>query len=1349
MKMQMKWRFVPMVLALALLIVPQPASAAGPTLSIAMNVLGSQPILAGNPVTWGISWQCSSVDATPCMAARIDVTKPALTTSAGSAAGSPGFTTAAFVDAAGAHYVFIDPLPAGSSGTLQFQYNSVNLHTPDGTLLAPVATFSATNAGSVQASAGATISAATHLAITKRRLMTTEPPLDVDVTYEINVFDASIPNFANALPGTWSVANAVVRDSLPPGAVFVSATGAGSYDAATHSVTWPAIPEVATYEAFCNPNSSCLYVTLRYPSAIFSADNDATNPGDQVTNATIVTSKPFGTPNGADVTAQASVTHGFVAQPVVRGVFGKTVSNSGVRGNGEVGFLLRWQNLSSVPATFTGTDRLPCQAASPAGPLAPCLDPGIRLTRIAARAPVIGGLVSVNYTTNLGNVGTLSFTAPNVFKAPGVGDDIPRTFSPGEFVSHITTAGTLAGGFLQTLELIGIIAPNFPDDPATEADAMTNCAQGSFDFGVFGGPQGPFNSCGTLQVVPAKPALTYFKAGIGLGTIAPTEARTFLLSASNSGQAAWQPVITDLLPANLRYVPNTQTSGLIGGVAPAFVALDNYNGTGRQLLRWSWPGGQALNPRSGISISFQARVEPGTAPGTYTNESQFFDAAFTNNTSLTNICVFAREPDTGDLDGDGNANEFRCRAFVNYTVVQTASMVVTKEVRGSYDGDFMATPAIGLVDPGSLAAYRITLQNTGNLSLRNMVAYDILPFVGDTGVSGPQLGAARESQWQPVLAGPVTPPAGGTVEYSLSNNPCRGEVIEQGGALASGPAGCVNDWTAAPADFAAVRAIRIDMGATMPVGAESRSVIVPISAPLGVQGIAWNTIALASRRADTNDWLLPTELPKVGLVPPPELSISKDDGYTSAASGTLRTYTLTVRNNGHQSASGVAIDDTLPTNTSFVAASDGGSASAGHVTWPAFSLAGEASITRSVTIQVDPLLSLGVNAITNTVSVADDGANGPDPIPANNMASDTDQLAPPPDLAIVKDDGLTIVAPGQVVVYTLVISNTSTQDAASVAVADTLPANTSFVAASDGGSAAAGSVTWPAFSLAAGASATRTVTVRVDETLPAGIVSISNTATVADDGTGGVDPNPANNTASDVDVVSRVPAPSCQVYAVQDVGNSDTQFFTIDIPGNTIQALGPLQARRDIEALALNPVSGILYATGKGHSGKDLLIVDRQSGAVTRVGRIGFGDVDSLAFRPTDATLWGWARGAGVILINPATGAGKLVFHSTKDIQDLAWSGDGGALYAVAEEELYRYDPIRNRLTRVAKNLPGESEALAMPPDGLLAIGVDGSLSMYAYDINSKQVIPSKNVGVQPYDDVEGIAWPTSCGVTP
>ena len=80
-------------------------------------------------------------------------------------------------------------------------------------------------------------------------------------------------------------------------------------------------------------------------------------------------------------------------------------------------------------------------------------------------------------------------------------------------------------------------------------------------------------------------------------------------------------------------------------------------------------------------------------------------------------------------------------------------------------------------------------------------------------------------------------------------------------------------------------------------------------------------------------------------------------------------------------------------------------------------------------------------------------------------------------------------------------------------------------------------------------------------------------------------------------------------------------------------------------------------------------------------------------------------------------------------------------LYASSRKTLFAYNPNTNKLTQIAKNLPGPTEGLDMRPDGRLALGVHGSLTIYAYDVIAKQVVPAENI-LTPYNDVEGIAWP-------
>jgi len=255
------------------------------------------------------------------------------------------------------------------------------------------------------------------------------------------------------------------------------------------------------------------------------------------------------------------------------------------------------------------------------------------------------------------------------------------------------------------------------------------------------------------------------------------------------------------------------------------------------------------------------------------------------------------------------------------------------------------------------------------------------------------------------------------------------------------------------------------------------------------------------------------------LTATPDLQISKTDGQTVVTPGQLLTYTLTITNVGNQAATGVLVTDTLPANTSFVSASDSGAHLAGVVTWPAFTLAGgNASVSRTVTVQVNNPLAAGVTTITNTAVVADDGANGADPTPGNNNTSDVDTVNAAPDLVIVKDDGGASTAPGGVVTYTLIYTNVGNQNATGVVITDVVPANTSFTGAGwtcVPNTSAGSECTFNVGNLNAGASGAASFVVMVNASVPAGVTQINNTAFIRDDGANGADPTPSDNSDPD------------------------------------------------------------------------------------------------------------------------------------------------------------------------------------------------------------------------------------------
>ncbi len=128
-----------------------------------------------------------------------------------------------------------------------------------------------------------------------------------------------------------------------------------------------------------------------------------------------------------------------------------------------------------------------------------------------------------------------------------------------------------------------------------------------------------------------------------------------------------------------------------------------------------------------------------------------------------------------------------------------------------------------------------------------------------------------------------------------------------------------------------------------------------------------------------------------GMIGVPDLTLSMDDGGITSFPGGTVIYTITYDNVGKQGATGVVITETLPANSTF----DGASSTPGWVdagggiytyTVGALGVGGGSTVDFAVT--VDDPFAPGVTQIDNTASIADDGANGPDPIPGDN--SDTD-----------------------------------------------------------------------------------------------------------------------------------------------------------------------------------------------------------------------------------------------------------------------------------------------------------------------------------------------------------------------
>ncbi len=279
---------------------------------------------------------------------------------------------------------------------------------------------------------------------------------------------------------------------------------------------------------------------------------------------------------------------------------------------------------------------------------------------------------------------------------------------------------------------------------------------------------------------------------------------------------------------------------------------------------------------------------------------------------------------------------------------------------------------------------------------------------------------------------------------------------------------------------------------------------------------------------ELNDYTDNTQAPVRAAAP--DLHLAKSDGNVTVDSGDSVKYTLSYENRGNWPATGVVLTETVPAYTTF----DNDNSTAGWTCSPDINAGSTctfqpesgvlvAGAQGSVVFAVKTVrpFPADVELLNNQARLTDDGKNGPDGNPGDENATDQTLVNAAPDLMIEKSDLVNVVVPGQQLIYSLTVTNVGDQDAAGVVVRDVLPAGTSFVGASNGGAQSSpGVITWPPFSLGGGgASATRTVTVRVNDPIPAGIESISNLATVSHP----QDSNATNDEAVDTDEVNAAP----------------------------------------------------------------------------------------------------------------------------------------------------------------------------------------------------------------------------------
>lgn len=247
----------------------------------------------------------------------------------------------------------------------------------------------------------------------------------------------------------------------------------------------------------------------------------------------------------------------------------------------------------------------------------------------------------------------------------------------------------------------------------------------------------------------------------------------------------------------------------------------------------------------------------------------------------------------------------------------------------------------------------------------------------------------------------------------------------------------------------------------------------------------------------------PTQVRAVESLPlVPNLELTLTDDPDPVTIGHTLTYTISLINNGTADATHVIVMSQLDSHVTFDSASAGGSFdAAGHtVTWNVGTLAPGETLSFTLTVLVSSKPEGQYLIANSTKVVSDEGAMGCDSITTTVLF---------PELRLKKSDDHDPVVVGDLLTYTIVISNIGFADATDVVVTDTLDPGVSFVSASDGGThdgqPTDGTVTWPPVDIAVGEVITRTIVVTTTSDLVCGSTFPNTAGAFSFEGVGAAD----------------------------------------------------------------------------------------------------------------------------------------------------------------------------------------------------------------------------------------------------
>ena len=919
-------------------------------------------------------------------------------------------------------------------------------------------------------------------------------------------------------------------------------------------------------------------VTSAIPGTNTTYRVTVSNVGPSAAPGTVVS---FGAPTGASIVAWSCADDGAstCADPTGTGAIATSVDlapGSSVTytitvaiDQGATGTL---ETLASATPAMGIVDPTPANnSASDVDTLTPTAD--LSITKTDGVTSAVPG-DDVTYTIVVSNAG------PSGVVAAPVVDPMPSTLL-GVGWSCSATAGSACadtlgtGDISSTVDLLSGGSATFVVDATiapTATGTLENTARVDVPTGVVDPDPATDRSATDSDTLTPTADLSITKTD-GVTAVAPLQSTTYTVVVTNSGPSAVaDAVVVDQLPTDLVGATWTCADGTDG-------TCDVASGSGDVLATVD------LGPTGSVTFTITATVAAG-AGGTISNTASVTAPSGTIDPTpvdrATDDSAVTPVADLSITKTDGLASASSGQV-VTYTIVAAnagPSWVVGARVLDDIpttlsDATWLCSADVGAACSGASGAGSIdalvdlaantsvTFSVTATIAAVDGTVLNAATLSAPTGTTDPDAGNDRAEDTtivDPVgnlsitkTDGRSTVTPGTATSYTIvvtNDGPSNVTGVEVGDVL---PATLVDaHWTCA----ASIGAVCHDANGTddvattvdLDAGATATFVVGATVAP-DATGTISNTATLVApptyTDADPSD---DSAADATATAPVVDLAVTKSDNRATAVPGTSVTYTIAVTNAGPSTATDARVIDALPPELT-------------DATWTCSATTGAVCPTPSGAGSIDGLVTVAPASTVTFVLTADVsfGATGrltntatvgapTGSIESNSdddTSTDSDDLTPQVDLAVVKSDGAVSVTPGNPTAYTIVVTNAGPSSVSGARVADvlgsTLTSATWTCAASVGSSCPAsgtGDID-ASVDLAAGATATFTL-----DAIVAGDATgtVTNTATVTPPD-GVLDTDDTNDSSTD----------TSSLAPVADLSITKTDGVTVAVPGTPLR----------------------------------------------------------------------------------------------------------------------------------------------------------------------------------------------------